>query len=174
MQKVKVAIYCRVSTTEQDVTVQEKICQEYAERNKIEVYRVYMDTGISGMKDSRPEFNKLLQDMRLMRFNCIMVTKLDRIGRSLQHILSLFDEFSKLGVHFIACTQSIDTSNATGKLQLHIFGAFAEFERNIISERTREGLRFAKNVGKRGRDNKPRKKRGVLRQSLKLVENGYR
>jgi DNA invertase Pin-like site-specific DNA recombinase len=173
-QTVKAAIYCRVSTSEQDVTVQEKICREYAERNQIEIYRVYTDAGVSGFKDSRPAFNDLLQDMRLMRFNCIMVTKLDRIGRSLQHILSLFEEFSKLGVHFIACTQNIDTSSAAGKLQLQIFGAFAEFERNIISERTREGLQFAKNVGKRGRDRTPRKKRGVLRQPLNMVENGHR
>jgi len=171
---MKAAIYCRVSTTEQDATTQEKICREYAERNKIEVYRIYTDAGISGMKDSRPAFNELLQDMRLMRFNCVMVTKLDRVGRSLQHILSLFNEFSKLGVHFIACTQNIDTSCAAGKLQLQIFGAFAEFERNIISERTREGLQFAKNVGKRGPDTRPRKKRGVLRQSLNLVENWHR
>lgn len=170
---MKVAIYARVSTIEQDATVQEKICWEYATRNQIEIYRVYTDSGISGMKNSRPAFNELLKDMRLMRFNGIMVTKLDRIGRSLQHILSLFDEFSKLGVHFIACTQSIDTSCATGKLQLHIFGAFAEFERNIISERTREGLQFAKNVGKRGVDKRTRKKRGVLRQPLNMVQNGH-
>lgn len=98
--------------------------------------------------------------MRHYKFNCVMVTKLDRIGRSLQHILSLFDEFNKLGVHFIATSQNIDTSSAAGKLQLQIIAAFAEFERNIISERTRDGLQFAKNVGKRGRDKKPRQKGG--------------
>jgi DNA invertase Pin-like site-specific DNA recombinase len=171
---MKVAIYCRVSTETQDVINQEKICREYAERNHIEVYRVYTDANISGAKSLRPAFNDMLRDMRLMRFNCIMVTKLDRIGRSLQHILSLFDEFSRLGIHFVACTQSIDTSSAGGKLQLQIMGAFAEFERNIISERTREGLRFAKNVGKRGLDKRPRKKRGVLRQPLNMVESGRR
>jgi len=173
-EAMKAAIYTRVSTNGQDASIQEKICLEYAERNQIEVYRVYTDTGISGIKDSRPAFDVMLRDMRLMRFNCIIVTKLDRIGRSLPHIISLFEEFSNLGVHFIACTQNIDTSNATGKLQLHIFGAFAEFERNIISERTKEGLRFAKNVGKRGPDQQPRKKRGVLRQPLNIVENGHR
>jgi len=93
-----------------------------------------------------------------------MVTKLDRIGRSLQHILSLFDEFNRKGVHFIAITQNIDTSSASGKLQLQIFGAFAEFERNIISERTIEGMVNAKGVGKRGKDKNPRQKRGVLRK----------
>jgi len=133
-EEVKAGVYRRVSTFEQDATIQQKICREYAERNKIEIYRVYMDTGISGMKDRHPAFNDLL----------------------------------------IACTQNLDTSSAVGKLQLQIFGAFAEFERNIISERTREGLRFAKNVGKRGSDNRPRKKRGVLRQPLNMVEKGRR
>ena len=174
VEDVKAGVYCQVSTSEQDATIQQKICREYADRNQIEIYRFYTDAGVSRMKDSQPAFNDLLQDMRLMRFNCIMVTKLDRIGRSLQHILSLFGEFSKLGVHFIACTQNIDTSSAAGKLQLQKFGALAEFEWNIISERSREGLRFANNVGKRGPDNKPRKKRGVLRQPLNMVEKGRR
>ena len=94
-----------------------------------------------------------------------MVTKLDRIGRSLQHLLSLFDEFQKKGVNFIAITQNIDTSSSIGKFQLQILGAFAEFERNIISERTKEGLKGVKNVGKRGKDKKARKKRGGLRKA---------
>jgi len=167
---MNVAIYARCSTTEQDTAVQEKICREYCDRHGHKVYEVYRDDAISGMKSSRPEFNQLLADMRLMRFNCLMVTKLDRIGRSLQHILSLFDEFSLWGVHFIATSQSIDTSSPSGKFQLQMLGAFAEFERNIISERTKEALKYAKNVGKRGRDKKPRKKRGVLRTRIKIVE----
>jgi DNA invertase Pin-like site-specific DNA recombinase len=166
---MRIGIYCRVSTSGQDPTIQEKICREYCERNGLGVFRVYTDAGVSGLKDSRPAFNELLQDMRQMKFNCIMVTKLDRIGRSLQHILSLFDEFNKLGVHFIACSQNIDTSSAIGKFQLQMLAAFAEFERNIISERTRDGLRFARNVGKRGKDRNPRKKRGVFRKPLNYV-----
>ena len=107
--------------------------------------------------------------MRLTKFNCIMVTKLDRMGRSLQHLLSLFEEFTGKGIHFIATTQNIDTSSAIGKFQLQMLGAFAEFERNIIAERTREALQFAQNVGKRGPDKKPRKKRGLLRPAINMV-----
>ncbi len=162
---MKTAIYCRVSTQEQDATIQEKTCREYCDRNGHEVFRVYQDV-ISGTKDSRPAFNELLNDMRHYRFNCVMVTKLDRIGRSLQHILSLFDEFNKLGVHFIATSQNIDTSSSIGKLQLQMLAAFAEFERNLISERTKDGLRLADNVGKRGPDKTPRRKRGVLRSRV--------
>lgn len=164
---MKVAIYCRVSTEEQDADKQEKACLEHCERNGFEVYKVYKDV-ISGTTTSRPEFNKLLTEMRLFKFNCIMVTKLDRIGRSLQHLLSLFDEFRIKGVNFIAITQNIDTSSAVGKFQLQVLGAFAEFERNIISERTKEGMKYAKNVGKRGKDKKQRKKRGGLRIPLEI------
>ena len=78
----------------------------------------------------------------------------------------MFDEFSNKGVDFIATTQNIDTSNAAGKLQLHILSAFAEFERNIISERTKEGLKRAIGVGKRGKDKVPRKRRGKLRNKI--------
>lgn len=160
---MKVAIYCRVSTEEQDADKQEFICNEYCERHEHEVYKVYKDV-ISGTSTSRTGFNKMLDDMRLYRFNTIMVTKLDRIGRSLSHLLSLFDEFNRKGVKFIAVTQNIDTTTAAGKMQLQIMGAFAEFERNIISERTKEGLRRAIGVGKRGKDKQPRKRRGTLRK----------
>ncbi len=162
---MKAAIYCRVSTKDQDVNKQELLCREYCEKNNIELFETYVDV-ISGIKFHRPCFNKMLIDMRLYKFNTIVVSKLDRIGRSLQHLLGLFDEFNKKGVHFIAVTQNIDTSTSSGKLQMQIMGAFAEFERNIISERTKEGLRNAKNVGKRGKDKKPRLKRGVLRKRL--------
>ena len=165
---MKVAIYCRVSTEEQDVDKQEVSCLDYCKRNNIEVYKVYKDV-ISGKTTSRPQFNIMLEDMRLYRFNTIMVTKLDRIGRSLQHLLSLFEEFRTKGVEFIAITQNIDTSSAAGKLQMHILGAFAEFERNIISERTKEGMKGAVGVGKRGPDKKPRIKRGVLRNAQKHI-----
>jgi site-specific DNA recombinase len=171
-RNIKVAIYCRVSTEEQDADKQEVACLEYCERNKIDVFKVYKDTGISGMKSSRPAFDEMLKEMRSRRFNAIMVTKLDRIGRSLQHLLSIFDEFRKIGVHFIAITQNIDTSSAVGTFQLQVMGAFAEFERNIISERTKEGLKYAKNIGKRGKDKKERKKRGVLRTSEKTLKIG--
>ena len=90
---MKVAIYCRVSTADQNLSNQERSCIQYAKSKNFEVYRVYKDI-ISGAKDSRPEFNEMLQDMRLYRFRCIIVTKLDRIGRSLGHLLSLFDEFN--------------------------------------------------------------------------------
>lgn len=166
---MKVAIYARVSTEDQDADKQEFLCREYCAARQFEIVEVYKDV-ISGSKASRPAFNKLLEDMRNRRFNCIMVTKLDRLGRSLQHLLAVLNELNIRGINFIATTQSIDTTSATGKLQLHILGAFAEFERNLISERTKEGLKRASGVGKRGADKVPRKRRGPPKNTLFDVE----
>lgn len=165
---MKVAIYCRVSSEEQSIEKQEALCREYCQRENYEIFAVYKDDGFSGMKTSRPAFDQMLIDMRARKFNCIMVTKLDRIGRSLQHILSLVEEFTKKGINFVTVTQSINFRDPVmGKLTLSIFGAFAEFERNIISERTKEGLKYAVGTGKRGKDKKPRKKGGS--KSIPLV-----
>jgi DNA invertase Pin-like site-specific DNA recombinase len=161
--RVRVAIYCRVSTEDQNNDSQERLCKEYCSRYSYEVYGVYKDV-ISGTKDSRPSFNQLMEDMRRFKFDAIMVSKLDRMGRSLQHLIGIVDEISKKGLNFIVVTQNIDTTTSSGKLQFQIMGAFAEFERNLISERTKES-RFGKvNWGKRGKDKKQREKRGVLKK----------
>ena len=162
---MKAAIYCRVSTEDQHAEKQEKVCLEHCERHGFEVFRVYKDV-MSGAKASRPSFNQLLEDMRHYKFRAVLITKLDRLGRSLQHLISVLDEFKAKGVELIAITQNIDTSSASGRLQWQILGAFAEFEREMIRERTREGLKHAKNVGKRGKDKKQRKKRGGLRAPI--------
>jgi DNA invertase Pin-like site-specific DNA recombinase len=164
---MKVAIYARVSTEEQHVDKQVEQMKDFCKRHDHEIHDTYVDV-MSGAKASRPEFNRLLGDLRKYRFRAVVVTKLDRLGRSLQHLISLLDEFKSKGVDFIATTQNIDTTSAAGRLQWQIMGAFAEFEREIIRERTREGMKTAKNVGKRGKDKKPRKKRGVLRTPLSI------
>lgn len=162
---IKAAVYARVSTEDQHTDNQIELCTTWVERQEGIVYKVYSDV-ISGAKESRPAFDELLADMRQYKFNTIVVTKLDRMGRSLQHLVSLINEFRKKGVDFVTVTQAIDTTSATGRLQLHIMAAFAEYERELISERTKEGLRNAKNVGKRGKDKKPRRKRGGVRNPL--------
>ena len=161
-----VAVYCRVSRPSQDITIQVKDCTRYCQGREIEIYKIYQDAGVSGAKDSRPAFDEMLKDMRLYKFNCVVISKLDRIGRSLKHLLSLFEEFKLKGIHLVAVSQNIDTAGASGQLQLHILSAFAQYERELISERTKDGLKYAKNVGKRGKDKKPRLKRGVLRNPL--------
>jgi DNA invertase Pin-like site-specific DNA recombinase len=145
---MKVAIYARVSTEEQHADKQLYMLKEQAKRSNWEICKEYVDI-CSGAKSSRPALNQMLEDMRRYKFQAIAVTKLDRIGRSLQHLLSMFDEMKRKGVHFIAITQNIDTTSAAGNLQMQIMGAFAEFERNLISERTKEGLKRATGIGKR-------------------------
>ena len=98
---MKAAIYCRVANAEGDITTQEEICQDYCEQSCHEVYRIYTDNGISGMKDNRPAFDELLRDMRLMKFNSIVVTKLDRLTRSLPFIVTLLNEIKKSGIQLI-------------------------------------------------------------------------
>lgn len=168
---MRVAIYCRVSTEDQKLNNQLSICQDFAKREGHIIYKKYLDV-ISGTKSSRPAFNELLNDMRQNKFDGIVVSKLDRMGRSLQHLLSLIEEFTKRGIHFMTATQQIDTSSSTGRFQLQIMGAFAEFERSMISERTKEGLKGKKNIGKRGADKKPRKKRGVRKKQLLFINKG--
>jgi|TARA_R100000501_G_C2570227_1_gene77363 DNA invertase Pin-like site-specific DNA recombinase len=168
---MKVGIYVRVSTEKQDYDNQIELCKKHCEIHEHEIYKIYKDV-YTGSSTSRPEFNQLLEDMRRYKFKAIVVSKLDRIGRSLQHLLSLFNEFSIKGVDFISVTQSIDTSTSSGKLQMQILGAFAEYERNIISERTKEGLRGKVNVGKRGKDKRQRRRRWKIKPTIGGVTKG--
>jgi DNA invertase Pin-like site-specific DNA recombinase len=165
---VKVALYARVSTADQNTEIQLVQLREWASRGGHKIFREYVDEAISGTKTSRPSFDVMLADMRQYRFQAVAVVKLDRIGRSLQHILSLFDEFNAKGVAFIATTQGIDTfqTNPMSKLFISLLGAFAEFERNLISERTKAARAGKLNWGVRGSDKRPRKKRGGFRKPI--------
>ena len=146
---MQVGIYARVSTTEQNVDMQLKELREYCKRMNYGVFQEYVDVGISGSKESRPQFNNLLNDMRKKRFDAVLVWKLDRIGRSLQHLLQILQELNYKNIGFISYNQNIDTTTASGKLLFQIMGAFAEFEREIIRERVKAGK--AKSKIKQGR-----------------------
>ena len=179
----KTAIYTRVSKSEQNQEMQKKITIEYCKHNRIEVYDVYQDV-ISGKKESRPAFDRLLYDMRHRRFNAIAVTRLDRIGRSLQHLLQLFQEFKNRDIKFISVTQNIDTSTPEGELMLRVLMLLADYERTLIVARTCDTLncykddiekygyfvsRDGKRISKLGRpktskDKKKRKKSGYYRR----------
>lgn len=161
---MKVGIYARVSTDKQDLDNQINQLIDYvARRPDLEVFAIYQDV-YTGASDSRPGFNLLLHDLRHYKFRAVVVTKLDRLARSLRHLITLLDEFQNKRVELITTTQPIDTTSPTGKLTWQILGAVAEFERELISQRTKEGLKGKKNVGKRGKDKKPRKSRGTLRK----------
>jgi DNA invertase Pin-like site-specific DNA recombinase len=166
---MRVAIYARVSREGQDVDNQVDVCREYCEQKGYAVVGVYRDV-VSGVKDSRPQLDALMKDCFQGKLDIVVVWKLDRLGRSLQHLLSIINQWKDRGVNFVCVTQPFDTTTSNGKLLFQIFGAIAEFERELISERTKLGLRRAKNVGKRGKDKKPRKKGGYYLRHMKQKE----
>lgn len=162
---MKVAIYLRVSTSDQTTLNQELELKAYCERSKYEIVDIYKDEGISGSKTSRPELDRLLQDMRLKKFEAIIVWKFDRLGRSTQHLLQVLEEMKNKEVRLIATSQNIDTFTPMGKFFFTILSGFAEMEREIIIERINLGLERRKKQGlKLGRPNgskdKGRRKRG--------------
>ncbi len=146
---MRVALYARVSTDDQTVAPQLDALREYARARGLEVVAEHIDEGVSGRKDRRPALDKLLADARRRRFDAVAVVKLDRLGRSLHHLLTLLGEFEALGVDLIAVDDGLDTTTPVGRLFYQIRGAFAEYETELIRERTRAGLQAAKKRGKR-------------------------
>jgi putative DNA-invertase from lambdoid prophage Rac len=145
------AIYARVSTQDQNCEMQVRELREYAGRRGWKVSAEYIDTGWSGAKASRPELDRLMKDAGMRRFDAVMVWKLDRFGRSVRNCLDGIESLRAHGVRFLAVSQSIDTdeSNPTARLLLHILASVAEFERELIRERVRAGIKSAKHKGKK-------------------------
>jgi len=146
-----VAIYARVSTDDQKCDLQLRECREWCERRGWRIYGEYVDTGFSGAKSSRPQLNRLMTDSRARRFECVIVWKLDRFGRSVANFVKHIEDLKNWGVRFICTSQQIDTDegNPAARLLMHIFAAFAEFEREMIRERVTAGLKAARNRGVR-------------------------
>lgn len=167
---MKAAIYVRVSTRDQTTLNQEIILREYCQRNSIQAYALYKDEGVSGSKTSREGLDLMLQDMRLKHFDTIIVWKLDRLGRSTQHLLQILEELKNKNVRLICIDMNIDTFTPQGKFFFTIVGAFAELEREIIRERIFAGLARARSQGKNlgrktgSKDKKPRNKLGYWKR----------
>lgn len=145
---MKVALYVRVSTNEQDTSSQFLALREYCETRGFQIFQEYIDRGVSGSKDSRPALNELMEDARKGRFKVILVFRFDRFARSTRHLLAALDEFQHLGIDFISYQENIDTTSPLGKAIFVIVGAVAELERNIIVERVKSGLNAARARGK--------------------------
>ncbi len=146
---MKVGIYARVSTTDkgQDVGMQLHELETYAKTRGWTVQDRYLDEGISGSKARRPGLDRLLTACRRRQIDIVLVWRLDRLGRSLKHLILMLDELQSLGVAFVALHEQIDCTTATGQLMLHLLGAFAEFERALIRERVKAGLAHAQSKG---------------------------
>jgi DNA invertase Pin-like site-specific DNA recombinase len=144
----RAALYCRISTTDQRHDLQLDEVREHARVRGFEVVAEYQDT-ISGSRDRRPGLDALLLDARRHRFDTVLVWKLDRLGRSLRHLVLLLEELSQCGVSVIATSQGIDTSGALGRFVANLLGALGEMERELVVERTRAGLAAARRRGVR-------------------------
>ena len=147
----RVAIYARVSTANhgQDVSMQTRELRQFAEARGWTVAGEYIDVGVSGAKDSRPELNRLMADAHKRRFDAVCVWRFDRFARSVSHLLRALETFKSLGIDFVSFSEQMDTSTPAGKMVFTVLGAVAELERSLIVERVRAGLRNARAKGKR-------------------------
>jgi putative DNA-invertase from lambdoid prophage Rac len=146
----RVALYARVSTSngQQDPEMQLRELREYAKHRGLTIIGEYIDK-MTGSKDSRPALNRLMADASQRKFDAVLVWKLDRFGRSLRHLVNAIADLEALGVAFVSLRDNLDLSTPSGRLMFQIIGAMAEFERSLIQERVRAGLRNARSKGKR-------------------------
>ena len=145
---MRAAIYCRVSTLDQNPQSQLLDLQQLAAQRAFEVVKVYTDHGVSGTRTRRPALDDMLADARRGRFEVLMIWSCDRIARSTRHLLEVLDELSRLQIQFVSFREALDTSGALGRAVTVIIGAIAELERSLIIERVRAGMRRAKLEGR--------------------------
>jgi DNA invertase Pin-like site-specific DNA recombinase len=147
----RAVLYSRVSTSNhgQDPEVQSRDIREYCQRRGWPLVDEYVDIGISGAKERRPQLDRLIADAHKRKFEVIVVWKFDRFARSVSHLLRALENFRALGIEFVSLSEQIDTSTPTGKMIFTVLGAVAELERSLIAERVRAGLRNARAKGKR-------------------------
>ena len=146
----RAVLYSRVSTNNgQDPEVQSREIREYCQRRGWKLADEYVDIGISGAKERRPQLDRLIADAHRRRFDVIVVWRFDRFARSVSHLLRALETFRALGIEFVSLSEQVDTSTPTGKMIFTVLGAVAELERSLIAERVRAGLRNARAKGKR-------------------------
>ena len=145
---MKVALYGRVSTqSNQHPEMQMNELREFVARRGWQIVGEYVDKGVSGAKESRPELNRLMSDAHRRKFDLIAVWKIDRFGRSLKHLVNALADLDAYGVAFISLKDNLDLSTPSGRLMFQVIGAMAEFEKSMIQERVRSGLAAARARG---------------------------
>ena len=145
---MRAAIYARVSTFNQEPENQLQELRRYVDvRGWTGVE--FVDRGVSGSNDKRPELDALLKDAKRRRFDVVICWRLDRLGRNLRHLVTVLEDLQHVGVAFVSLGEGIDCTTPAGKLQLHILAALAEFERERIRERVMAGLQRARSQGRR-------------------------
>jgi len=148
-KKKGIAVYARVSTSDQSTESQLLDLRHYVQNRGWKVYREFVDEGISGTKDSRPALDQLMDDAKKRKFDVVLVWRFDRFARSTKHLILALEEFRNLGIDFVSYQENIDTSSPLGSAIFTIISAVAQLERDIIAERVKAGLRRAKENGKK-------------------------
>jgi DNA invertase Pin-like site-specific DNA recombinase len=164
LMKKRVGVYLRVSTDGQTTQNQRRELEAVAALSGWEVVDFYEDAGISGSngREKRPGFDRLLKDATARKINMVAVWSVDRLGRSLQHLVGFLNELQALNCHLYLHQQAIDTTTPSGRAMFQMCGVFAEFERSMIVERVNAGLARAKANGvKLGRGNRKDQKRSA-------------
>lgn len=147
----RAVLYSRVSTSNhgQDPEVQSREIREYCQRRGWKLADEYVDSGISGAKERRPQLDRLIADAHRRRFDVVVVWRFDRFARSVSHLLRALETFRALGIEFVSLSEQVDTTTPMGKMIFTVLGAVAELERSLIAERVRAGIRNARAKGKR-------------------------
>jgi DNA invertase Pin-like site-specific DNA recombinase len=138
-----------VCTLDQSTDSQLLDLRRYVRERGWDIFKEYVDEGISGTKDSRPALNELMNDARKRKFDVVLVWRFDRFARSTKHLILALEEFKNLGIDFVSYQENIDTSSPLGSAIFTIISAVAQLERDIIAERVKAGLRRAKENGKK-------------------------
>jgi DNA invertase Pin-like site-specific DNA recombinase len=165
----KVALYCRVSTKKQTNDNQKIKLIEYASERSLK-FDLYEE--VESSRKTRPVKQELLKKLRKGEYSSVIVYKLDRFARSSRELILEIQELIDKGIGFISLSDNLDFTNSVGRLHFQILAAFAEFERSLISERTKEGIERAKAQGKKlgrpkgSKDSKPRPKSGYLMREI--------
>jgi putative DNA-invertase from lambdoid prophage Rac len=144
----RIGIYLRVSTQDQNTELQASELRRFAEARGWNRIKVYEDKA-TGTNGNRPMLQQMLQDARRREIDVVVCWKLDRLFRSLKDLVVTLQELSELGIEFVSLKDSIDLTTSSGRLMMHMIGAFAEFEASLIKERVRAGLANAKRKGQK-------------------------
>src|ERR1700677_2540972 len=146
---MRVAIYCRVSTVEQNTAMQLEELRAYCQRRQWEIAEEFIDAGVSGAKELRPALDRLLGEAKRRKFDTVLAYRYVGFARYLRQLVNALCEFNAVGIHFVSLHEGVDTSTPNGRLVFGIFASIAEFERELIRGRVISGLAAAQARGVR-------------------------
>lgn len=171
-KKNRVAIYLRVSTTQQTTELQARDLRQYCTNRNFNITHVYEDIGSGADYKKRPELKRLMNDARKRKFDIVLCWKFDRFSRSTKHLIESLEEFNELSIAFISYQENLDTSSSMGKMIFGVISSIAELERDLIRERVISGLNNARAKGRKlGR---PQKCSGSQIKHLRAKGLSYR